>query len=287
MTTPGYPRQSALRVGARLRGEWAWLTALSVVLWGLGASGTIPAFGADAKTDLAPTGTLRGIFLGRNPVQATRDASGEYAGPVPDLLKEIAGKLGVPYRLIPGENAKAVIDAVNAHSADIGFLAYDETRAREVDFSAPFYLMFNAYLVKGDSSFRQSADLDRSGAKIGATTGQTQQIFLSETLKKAAVIQMKETPAEPEMARMLESGEIDAFGQNRERSEAAAAKFPRLRVLNDNFSEVGQSIVVLKGDSMKLVHLNRMINEAILSGMVKASLERAKLAGVGVASPRP
>jgi hypothetical protein len=34
---------------------------------------------------------------------------------------------------------------------------------------------------------------------------------------------------------------------------------------------------------VKLPHLNRMINEAISSGMVKASLERAKLAGVGVA----
>jgi len=255
------------------------------MVWGFCASQPVPVFCADGKTDLAPTGTLRGIFLGRNPVQATRDAGGEYSGPVPDMLKEIAGKLGVPYRLIPGENAQAVIDAVNAHSADIGFLAYDETSARMVDFSAPFYLMFNGYLVKGDSPFRQSADLDRSGAKIGATTGQTQQISLSETLKKATVIQMKEMPAEPEMARMLGSGEIDAFGQNRERSEAAAANFPKLRVLNDNFSEVGQSIVVPKGDSLKLVHLNRIVKEAILSGTVKASLERAKLAGVGVAPP--
>jgi len=94
---------------------------------------------------------------------------------------------------------------------------------------------------------------------------------------------MKETPPDPEMARMLTSGEIDAFGQNRERSEAAAAKFPSLRVLNDNFSEVGQSVVVAKGDTVKLAHLNRIIRDAIASGMIKASLERAKLAGVGVA----
>jgi len=53
--------------------------------------------------------------------------------------------------------------------------------------------------------------------------------------------------------------------------------------MRDNFSEVGQSIVVEKGDKVKLPHLNAMINEAISSGMVTASLERAKLAGVGVA----
>jgi polar amino acid transport system substrate-binding protein len=251
--------------------------ALSILL-------AAPALAADAKTDLAPTGALRGIFLGRNPVQGMRDpATGEYSGAVPDMLKEIARNLGVPYRLIPGENAKAVMDAVNGHTADIGFLAYDESRARVVDFSAPFYLMINAYLVRADGPFQKSGDVDRPGVRVGATTGQTQQIFLSETLKNAKVVLMQETPADAEMARMLETGELDAFGQNRERSEAVAAKYPQVRVMRDNFSEVGQSIVVEKGDQVKLLHLNAIIQEAISSGMVRASLDRAKLAGVGVA----
>ncbi len=245
---------------------------------------TPAAFAADAKAELAPTGTIRGIFLGRNPVQATRTgATGEYSGPVPDMLKDIARQIGVPYKLIPGENAAAVMDALNNHTADIGFLAYDESRARVVDFSAPFYLMFNAYLVRADSPFQNSADIDRQSVKVGATTGQTQQIYLSQTLKHATVILMKETPPDPEIARMLQSGEIDAFGQNRERSEAAAAKFASLRALKDNFSSVGQSIVVAKGEMTKLAHLNRLINDAIASGRVKESLERAKLMGVGVA----
>ncbi len=209
--------------------------------------------------------------------------TGEYSGPVPDMLKEIARQIGVPYRLIPGENAAAVMEAVNGHAADIGFLAYDETRARVVDFSAPFYLMHNAYLVRADGPFQNSADVDRPGARVGATTGQTQQIYLSEALKRATVVLMKETPPDAEMARMLQSGEIDAFGQNRERSEAAAAKFATVRVLQDNFSSVGQSIVVAKGETAKLEHINRLIQNAIASGAVQASLDRAKLVGVGVA----
>lgn len=258
------------------------IAVLWAAIWVLCAPASV--FAADAKADLAPTGTLRGIFLGRNPVQATRTAAtGEYSGPVPDMLKEIARQIGVPSKLIPGENAAAVMDAVNGHAADIGFLAYDDSRARVVDFSAPFYLMYNAYLVRADGPFQNSADVDRPGAKVGATTGQTQQIFLSETLKRATVILMKETPPDAEMARMLQSGEIDAFGQNRERSEAAAAKFAMLRVLKDNFSSVGQSIVVAKGEMPKLAHLNRLLNAAIASGRVQASLDRAKLGGVGVA----
>jgi polar amino acid transport system substrate-binding protein len=255
------------------------IPALTLALW-------LPLSAADAKPDLAPTGVLRGIFLGRNPAQATQVA-GDYRGPVPDMLMEIAHQIGVRYQLIPGDNAKAVMDAVNAKTADIGFLAYDETRARVVDYSQPFYLMFNAYLVKADGGFQKSADVDQPGVKVGATTGQSQQIFLSETMKHAQVVQMKDTPPDPEMSRMLTSGEIDAFGQNRERSEAAAAKFSNLRVLNDNFSEVGQAVVVAKGNAMKLAELNRIIRNAISSGMVKASLERAKIAGVGVAPAAP
>jgi len=266
----------------RMANRLGVIAMLWTAIWVLCAPAAV--FAADAKADLAPTGTLRGIFLGRNPVQATRTAgTSEYSGPVPDMLKELARQIGVPYKLIPGENAAAVMDAVNGHTADIGFLAYDETRARVVDFSAPFYLMFNAYLVRADSPFQNSSDIDRPGAKVGATTGQTQQIFLSETLKRAKVILMKETPPETEMARMLQSGEIDAFGQNRERSEAAAKKFTTLRVLKDNFSSVGQSIVVAKGETAKSAHLNRLIDEAIASGAVQASLDRAKLVGIGVA----
>lgn len=261
-----------------------FLLGWALVALSLGTLLATSALAADAKTDLAPTGTLRGIFLGRNPVQGVRNpATGEYSGAVPDMLKEIARNLGVPYRLIPGENAKAIMDAVNGHTADIGFLAYDEARARVVDFSVPFYLMFNAYLVRADGPFQKSEDVDRPGVKVGATIGQTQQIFLSETLKNAKVVLLQETPPEPEIARMIETGEVDAFGQNRERSEAVAAKYPKVRALRDNFSEVGQSIVVEKGDKVKLAHLNEMINQAISSGMVRASLERAKLSGVGVA----
>ena len=73
---------------------------------------------------LAPTGTLRAAFLGGNPVQGRVDPqTGAASGPVPDLVKELARKLGVPYKIIPAPGAAAVIDAVKSHTADIGFLA--------------------------------------------------------------------------------------------------------------------------------------------------------------------
>src|ERR1700724_2218202 len=81
---------------------------------------------------LAPTGTLRGGFLGSNTVHGRGGArTGVASGPVPDLVQELARRLGVGFKVIPAADAAAVIDALSHGAADIGFLAYDETRARE------------------------------------------------------------------------------------------------------------------------------------------------------------
>ena len=131
-----------------------------------------PLAAQSPSVTLAPTGTLRAAFLAGNPVQGRIDAqTGEASGPAPDLVKELARKLGVPYAIIPAQDARAVIDALKNKTADIGFLAYDETRAREVDFGAAFVVMFNSYLVRANSPFQQSADVDRAGSEGRGSQG--------------------------------------------------------------------------------------------------------------------
>jgi polar amino acid transport system substrate-binding protein len=239
---------------------------------------------ADLKTDLAPGGTLRAVFLGGNPVQGRPDPkSGEYTGVVPDLVKELARKLAIPYQLIPAPNARGVMDAIKSHSADIGFLAFDETRAREVDFSSPYARMFNTYLVRADSPLAKAADVDRAGIKVGAVKGQSQEIYLSSTLKNAKVIALAQEPPDPELEKMMLNGDFDAFGENRERAEGTASHTAKLRALSDNFSFVGQAFVVEKGNQAKIAALNGFVDEVLASGLVKESLGRANLAGVGPA----
>ena len=73
---------------------------------------------------LAPTGTLRAVFLGGNPVQGRVDPkTGDATGTVPDLVKELGKRLGVPVSIVSAPNAGGVIGALNDNTADIGFLA--------------------------------------------------------------------------------------------------------------------------------------------------------------------
>ena len=111
---------------------------------------------------LAPTGTLRAAFLGGNPVQGRVDAkTGAVSGPVEELTRELAKRLGVPFAITPGAGVRAVIDSVKNHTADIGFLAFDATRAMEVDFSQPYSLGFNTYMVPANSPIRTVADREQ------------------------------------------------------------------------------------------------------------------------------
>lgn len=236
--------------------------------------------------ELAPTGTLRASFLGNNPTQGRVDAkTGAVSGPIAEITRELARRLGVPFRITPAPSVGGVLDAVKGHTADIGFLAFDATRASEVDFSQPYALGWNSYLVRADSPIRSAADIDRTGIRVGAAKGDSGELYLSRTLQQA---ELKSRPGMTvdDAQKMLAASEIDAFATNRQRLVEAAARLPNVRVLPDNFFAVEQSIVIGKGDAATLEVLNRLIDDLRVSGFLKAAIDRAQLAGVEVAPPR-
>ena len=244
-------------------------------------------FSAAAAADLAPTGTLRATFLNGNPVQALVDSkSGAISGPAADIVKELARRAGVPYAITPSNGSKALIDSLNNHTADIGFLAHEAERARQVDFSGPYLLMGVSYLVPASSAIKTAADADRPGVKIGAVDLNSPTIFLQQHLKSAKLILWPAAPPYEQMVKMFASGELDAYAGNRARLVEAAERYPGLRVAQDNFTVLEQNLVVEKGDAAKLKIINDFLDEARTSGFLRDMLVRAKLAGVEVPAAR-
>jgi polar amino acid transport system substrate-binding protein len=234
---------------------------------------------------LAPTGTLRVIFLGMNPVQGRMDPqTGKATGPVPEIAEALAKKLGVPLKIMSSPNAAGIASALDRNEADVGVLAYDVERTKDVDYGAPLLVMFNSYLVKRDSPIRRSADVDRAGVTVAAVRGQTQELYVSSHLKNAKVRVFETMPPQAEVEKLLLGGGVDVFAINRQRSlDAEAESARRLRALDDSFLEVDQSFVVKKGDRSKLPVLAAFAAEVRTSGLVRQSIARAKLTGVDVA----
>jgi polar amino acid transport system substrate-binding protein len=242
----------------------------------------LPAVAAD----LAPTGTLRATFLNGNPVQGTVDPkTAAISGPVADLVKELARRAGVPYTITPSNGARDLIERLNNHTFDIGLLAYEAGRARQVDYAGPYLLMGSTYLLPSASPIQTAADADRSGVKIAAVAGNAPTIYLQQHLKNATVIPWKAAPPYEEIIKMFANGSIDAYAGNRTRLTEAAAHYPGLRVAQDNFTVLEQNLVVARGDSAKLKIVDAFLNEARSTTFLKDMLVRAKL--VGVEAPPP
>lgn len=264
-----------------------FLLALSVLV-GANASAQDVSIDDQLKAaDLAPTGVLRVIFLGTNPIQARVDPeTGDVSGPVADIVEELASRIGVPHEFQPVRTAPEVIAAVNSGAADLGFLAYEAGRAEQVDYAGPYATMMSSYLVAANSPFQNSTDVDVEGNVIGTVVARSQQIFLSDNIRHAEIRIWDTQPADEEIERLLVSGEISAVGQNRQRSVDHAAKFSSLRVVDDAFMAVPQAFVMRPGETAKAEALNRFIDELRDSGFVQASLERAELLdGASVAPP--
>src|SRR5215510_1943766 len=241
-----------------------------------------PAFGAE----LAPTGTLRATFIATNPVQAKADPkTGEVTGPAADLARELGKRLGVPVNIKGANGVNGVLASVKNGEADIGFLAYDPVRAKEVDYSQTYALAQNTYLVLDGSPLRSIAEIDRAGMRIGVTEGDTADLVLTRTLKNAELWRNKGGDMEVAF-RALQSKEIAAYATNRQRLHELSQRHIGLRLLAENFYGVEQSIIVKKGNTKLLGTIETFLDEARSSGLVASAIARSGIVGLDVAPPR-
>jgi polar amino acid transport system substrate-binding protein len=242
------------------------------------------AFAGRAEAgDLAAGDTLRAVYIDSNLAQARRDpASGEVRGPAADLTRELAKRNGLKFTIEPAPGVAGVIAAVKSGAADIGFVAYDATRAQEVDFSQTYLLAHNTYIVRDNSTARATGDLDHAGVKIGVGEKDAADLFLSRNLKAASLQRMPSSDLDNGI-RMLLAGELDAYAANRTRLLAVTDKVLGLRLLADNFYDVEQAIVVAKGNPRRREIVEQFVIEAKTSGLVQSAIDRAGLRGVSVA----
>ena len=237
----------------------------------------------------APTasdGTLRAAYLRTNPAQVVQDpATRELRGVAIDLTRELARRRGVKETLMGLESPQAVIDAVRDNKADIGFVAYNPERAGPVEFSQVYLLVQQTFLVADKSAIRSVADLDRPGRKIGATKGDSINLYLHRNFKQAELVDLM--PMSPgQVLRLIADGGVDAFGANRQRLTDFLQGATGVRLLPDDLYGVEQTIIVPAGRRDELAALNMFLDDVRRSGFIDASIKRSGVIGIAVAPAR-
>lgn len=232
--------------------------------------------------DAAAQSTLRFAYLSSNPAQVIQDpATGAPRGLVIDLTRELGRRLGVQVTGTGMSSPQNVIDAVQQGQADIGFVAYNPERAGPVEFSHPYVLVQQTFIVRADSPIRSVSEIDRSNQKIGGGRGDSIALYLARNLKQAQLVELAETPAAA--VQMVLDRKLDAFGANRQRLTDLMRNLSGLRLLPDNLYGVEQTIIVPKGKPDVLKTVNQFIDDVRKSGFLNESIQRSGVIGVTLA----
>jgi polar amino acid transport system substrate-binding protein len=236
------------------------------------------------RKEFAPTGVLRaGINLG-NPVIAQRDAAGgEPRGVGPELARALAKRLELPIAFTTYETAGKLADAVKEGAWDVGFLAIDPERAKDIDFTDAYVDIEGTYMVREDSALRRVDEVDRAGTKIAVGLKTAYDLYLTRAIKHAELVRSESSRAA--IAQFLGEG-IDVVAGVKQPLVAAAAKSPGLRVMDGNFMVIRQAAAVPRGRSGARDYFAAFIEEMKASGFVAKALKDSGVeASVAAATP--
>jgi len=230
--------------------------------------------------DLAPTGTLRASINLGNPVlaQGTSEAPG---GVTVDIAREVAARLGLPLELLCFDAARKSFHAMAQGRADICFLAVEPAREAEVAFTAPYVVIEGVYVVPTGSPFTTAAEVDSPGVRIGVKEGSAYDLFLTRTLRHAAVVRGEEG-VDVFLAQGLEAGAgirrpVTAFAEGR----------PEVRLVDDRFMQIRQAVGTTVGRAADTVDFLRgLVEELKADGFIADSLKRSGQSGAEIAPPQ-
>lgn len=244
----------------------------------------MPDPSAAVLADLAPAGTLRvGINLSNFLLTKTDTATGEHGGVAPDLGRELGRRLGVPVQLVAYPNPGALADAAGSGAWDVGFLAAEPQRAREIDFTAAYVEIEASYLVPPGSALQSIAEVDREGVRIAVPEKSAYELYLTRSLKQATLV--REKGADKAFQRYLDD-KLDALAGLRPRLLAEREKQPGSRILVGKFTAVQQAAGTPIGRSAGARYLREFIEDVKNSGLVAQAIEAHGVRGLSMVAGR-
>lgn len=186
------------------------------------------------------------------------------------LGKMVADELGVELEIV-NMNFDLLVEALKGHKGD--FVAAGMTarpdRAEKVEFTNSYFDNGLLIIVKEGSSITSPEDL--KGMKIAVQDGTTADVYVTESVENAEVMRFK---AITEAGSAVASGKADAAVMDIVPAQGIVAKSNgSLALLEEQLTEEKMSMAVAKGNTELLEVINRVLDQAVKDGTVKALVE--------------
>ncbi len=234
----------------------------------------------DIVKSLAPTGRLRvALNLGNIVLVQTDEKTGAQKGVTVDLARELGRRLGVPVDFTTFDGAGKAFEALKGGSIDIVFLAIEPVRAAEVAFTAPYVIIEGVYMVPKDSPIRSVGEVDRAGVRIGVNKASAYDLFLTRSLKHAALVRGESG------VDLFVDQKLEVAAGVKQPMVAYAKTNPNVRLLDGRFMEIRQAMGTPQGRDAGARYLHGFIEEMKASGFVADALKRSSQPDASVAPP--
>ena len=250
---------------------WIIAAMLGFLLSGCASTRTTPT--EETRQALAPTGPLRVAFLS-GVLYAIKDpGTGELKGVAVDLGRELAGRVGVPFKPVPYANPAALMAAAKSGEWDVGMLGINADRATVVDFSAPYMEVEQGYLVRAGLPIATVSDVDKVGIRVGVVEKAGADVLLSGAVKNATLVRAKSVA---DLYALIDSGNADVIAATKTGLFTEAQKRPGSRVLDGRILVEPIGMGVPKGrNPTAAAYVGKFVEDAKSAGLVKAAIEAA------------
>ena len=188
--------------------------------------------------------------------------NGEVVGIEIDIMNLICEEMGVEL-VIEQMDFESVIPGIQAGKFDSGVsgITVTEDRKKNVDFSDPYFLAFQAIVVTPDSAITCKADL--TGKKISVQTGTTAEEYCMDEGYEVLAF-----TANNDAASALTSGKVDAWVVDNEVAVALAAE-QGLVVLDEAMTSEPYAFAFPKGSDTLVAEFNKILAQMITDGTIQ------------------
>jgi polar amino acid transport system substrate-binding protein len=230
-------------------------------------------------SDLVRAGKVRvGLFL----PQFGKGPDGIRTTVWVETARAYAARVGVPLVIVEHATPPEAIACLKSGACDQLFLPLDARAAEIGDFSNPVFQFDYTLMVPAGSEITKVADADRPNVRIAAVRNHASTNELVAQMKHAEFVYA----ATPEQTfALLQDGKADVMASTRLNLVDFATKLAGARVLDERYGANMNRMVVPKGKTDRLAHLNEFVEEAKASGAVQQFIERGGTRGVTVAPP--
>ncbi len=212
--------------------------------------------------ELASTGIIRAAVNGSNAALVRVDErTGAPAGPSIDLANALAAEIGFPLSVVKYQSAAAILASADRNEWDIALIAADPSRTDRFAFSPPYAFVTATYLVPAMSDACFVADVDVFGRRIAAARGAAYTKEIERQVKQATIVYADFPSAAVEK---LKAGDCDAAAGLRQSLEALALSDTAFRILPDEFSQIPQTVAVLKEKKASAAFVRHFVEVLIL-----------------------